>query len=79
MKPSRLNKAEKRLLADFQKEDAQRADLVLAQFKAGEISREGFRWLIGEDQSSEDRGRAIRPRDFTYRDKFSGWLDANTY
>lgn len=76
MRSLRLNPTEKRLLANFQKEDAQRADLALAQLKAGEISREDFRWLIGEDQSSEDRGPAMRPRDFKYRDKFSGWLDA---
>lgn len=78
MKSLRLNKSEKRLLAEFQKDDAQRADLVLAQLKAGDISREDFRWLIGEDQSSDDRGLAMRPRDFKYRDKFSGWLDAFT-
>ena len=76
MSAPRLNATEKRMLAAFQKEDVPRADLVLAQFKAGEISREDFRWLIGEDQSSDDRGLSMRPRDFKYRDKFNGWLDA---
>lgn len=79
MRSVRLKNSEKRLLAAFQKEDAQRADVVLAQLRSGEISRTDFRWLIGEDQSSDDRGPAMRPRDFKYRDKFSGWLDARPY
>ena len=76
MESVRLNNSDKRMLANFQKEDAQRADLVLAQFKAGEISREDFRWLIGKDQSPSDDPQPMRPREFRYRDKFSGWLDA---
>ena len=76
MKPLRLNNSEKRLLSDFQKQDADRADVVLAQLRAGEISREDFRWLLGEDQTQSDRAMPIRPRDFRYREKFSGWLDA---
>ncbi len=49
MKRLRLTMSEKRLLAAFQNADAQRADVVLAQFRAGEISREDFRWLIGDE------------------------------
>lgn len=79
MSAPRLNATEKRMLAAFQKDDAQRADVVLAQFRAGEISREDFRWLIGEDQSPSDSAQSMRPRDFRYREKFSGWLDARPY
>lgn len=79
MKSVRLNNYEKRMLADFQNEDAQRADLVLAEFKAGEISREDFRWLLGEDQSSSDKAQPMRRREFQFRDKFSGWLDARSF
>ena len=76
MRSVRLNNSEKRMLADFQKEDARRADLVLAQFKAGEISREYFRWLIGEEQSSSDRAKPMIPHAHHYRDKFDRWLNA---
>jgi len=76
MKKRPLTKTEKRLLAAFQKEDAQRADIVLAQLRAGEISSEDFRWLMGEDQTPEDREQPVRPRDFKYRNKFDRWLHA---
>lgn len=76
MKSLRLNATEKRLLAGFQKQDAKRADDVLMQIRAGEISREDFRRLIGEDQSSEDRHDPLKLKDLRYRDKFDRWLDA---
>ena len=76
MSAPRLNATEKRMLAAFQKEDAQRADVVLAQLRSGEISRTDFRWLIGDDQTPDDRAQPIRPRDFKFRNKFDRWLDA---
>ena len=77
MKSLRLTATEKRLLADYQKQDAKRADDVLMQLRAGEISREDFRWLIGEDQYPEDRHGSNNLTDIRYRNKFDRWLDAH--
>lgn len=76
MRALRINATEKRLLADFHKQDAKRADDVLMQLRAGEISREDFRWLIGEDQLQDLQRHPSRPSAARYRNKFDRWLDA---
>lgn len=76
MKQVRLNKSEKRMLAEFQRQDAQRADDVLMQLRSGEISREDFRWLNGDDQSPEDRQEPRKLSDVRFRNKFDSWLSS---
>lgn len=76
MRSPRFTAAEKRLIAEFVAQDVDRAFAVERQFLAGEISREDYLWLCGQDQTAEDFPPEHSRSFNKFRNKFDRWLDA---